>query len=222
MRARRAIRGGLLVGAALLLGACQFNPTPWRPSSTPNGHDVGVVGDSLTWGAETGGGFPNPAPARLRDALDAAGYGSSVYSLTGFHTDLLVDVTSWPQTPDIVVVALGTNDAHNQAVPLARYLTNIRTFLDRTPAACDVLVNINPATTWGLDVTAPDYNDGLEGLGAERADAVVVDWASIALAHPEYLSSDGVHGNAEGQAAYRQAIVGGVDACAQKLETAAA
>ena len=218
MRARRAIRCGLLVGAALLLGACQFPPTPWRPSLTPNGHDVGVVGDSLTWGAETGGGFPDPAPARLRDALDAAGY----YSMSGFDTGFLADVTDWPQTPDIVVVALGTNDAHNQSIPLDRYLTNIRSFLDRTPAACDVLVNINPATAWGLDVTAPDYNDALEGLGAERSDAVIVDWATIAIAHPEYLSSDGVHGNDEGQAAYRQAIVDGVDACAQELDLPAA
>lgn len=206
---------------------CTPGPVSTRRALPPDqrervGDGVGIVGDSLTWGAETGGGFPDPAPARLRDALDAAGYGSSIYSLIGFNTDLLADVTAWPQTPDIVVVALGTNDSHNQSVPLDRYVTNIRTFLDRTPEACTVLVNINPAPAWDLDVTAPAYNAALEGLAAERPDAVVVDWASTAVAHPEYLSSDGVHGNEEGQAAYRQAIVGGVDACAQEIHLAAA
>lgn len=213
-RGRRAV----VLAFVVVLTSCQFHAPAWTAAPVPNGIDVGVVGDSLTYRAETGGGFSTPLPHRLTDDLTAAGYGSSVFGLVGFHTDVLDDLADWPApAPDIVVVALGTNDAHNTFVPVDRYVTNLVTFLDRTPAACTVLVTVIQSPAWGLDVTAPAYNQALRDLAATRPATVVVDWTSVAAAHPEYFIEDQIHTNEAGQAAYRALMLDGVGQCAALL-----
>jgi lysophospholipase L1-like esterase len=212
--ARVVLLSLLLVG----LTACQFCPPSWTIPAESNGLEVGVVGDSLTWRAETGGGFVRPTPHYLTDELVGAGDDASVFGFVGFNTDALDDLTDWPSPgPDIVVVALGTNDAHNRFVPVDRYTTNLTTFLDRTPSACSVLVTVIESPAWGLDVTAPAYNQSLRDLAATRPATVVVDWTSVAAAHPEYFVEDQIHTNEAGQAAYRALMLDGVAQCAAIL-----
>lgn len=42
---------------------------------------------------------------------------------------------------------------------------------------------------------------------------VIVDWGAMVAAHPEYLSSDGVHGTAAGNEARALAVDAAVDRC---------
>lgn len=202
----------LVVVAALGVAGCLPAPPAWVGSSGPG---VLVVGDSLVNGAQTGGGLDSSDPDRFLDeALNSAGYRASVSKMIGASTGDLVMAKPLPSpAPDVVVVALGTNDMHDGAVPVATAVGNIEAYLDEAGAVCSVVVTIVDEPSWGLDVTAPLFNAALVGLAESRPGVLVADWAAVVDGHPEFLGSDGVHHTVEGQAAYRALIVDAADRC---------
>ena len=203
---------GTLALVAALASACLPAPSPWVGPPAPVAR-VGVIGDSLTFAAEYGPGLPDTAdpatPHDLSDALVDAGYAASLSALIGATTEDLVELPDWPEpVADVVVIALGSNDRNEGAVPVTAMAANLEGYLARWPDACVVLVTIAETSPWQLDVYAPEWNAHL----ASRAD-VLADWTAVTVEHPEYLLSDGVHHTPDGRAAYRQLIVDSVGGC---------
>ncbi len=76
-------------------------------------------------------------------------------------------------------------------------------------------MNINTVTTsWGLNKSGPFYNAMLHNIANAAGGRVrVANWASVVLAHPEYLSAGGPHLTDAGATAYRNLMMLGVANC---------
>ena len=154
----------------------------------PQAPSVAVVGDSLVFQSQR---TMHGTETWITDDLVASG----MYGWVTGHTGLTV-AGAYPAVwdtpsreglvPDVLVLALGTNDMHvlpetgqprttpEDARPL------IRAWLGEVPAGCVKL--IGPAesiTGWGLDVTAPAWNTMLTEEAALHADAAYVPWMPL-------------------------------------------
>lgn len=190
-----------------------------------------MIGDSITYQAQWG--TPTGTTRKLTSALTNLGFSASTSAATGANTDDLFgkvrrsDFTGFPSpNADVQIIALGTNDAHDDGfgVPLDRFESNLRAWIDLQPGTCFGLVNIyTGATSWGMNVTAPTYNEAINRIVADHPNVYLIDWSSYALAHPDlYLDPTGVHpGTAAGQAAYRFFIAVGAATCAASLNATA-
>jgi len=176
-----------------------------------------VFGDSLTYSIEhgPGWGFNNQF---LTDELVANGYSASISSWIGATTRDLPAVA--PQVPapgaDIMVIALGSNDMRvnattgTTAVPLAEALGHITTAIDEVGASCNVLVTVAETEPWGLDTSAPTYNETLRNL----PNVIIADWAPLVAANPDFVvGTDGVHLTPAGSDAYRALFHVAIDSC---------
>jgi hypothetical protein len=160
----------------------------------------------------------------LTDSLTNGGFHVSTSDMIGAKTPDLFGadgskLTGFPDPgADIEIIGLGTNDANNLAVPVAQYEANLRNWIDaQSTTTCFWLVNIyTGATSWGLDVTAPAYNAALNRIAADDPTVHIADWNAQALAHQSTYFDDPTqpHGNATGQAAYRNMITLLAAACA--------
>jgi lysophospholipase L1-like esterase len=192
----------------------------------PAGLKVGVIGDSLTQDIENGPGVDDTGMQFLTDEIVATGRRGSVVAMIGATTADLSGV-NWPgaDNPDIAVIGLGTNDgridldsgAPRFSVSVIR--GNIETYLARTNPQCTVLVNVIEASPadWRLDISGPEINAMLADE-AQQNGYLLVDWNSTAAANPAYIKADGVHHTPEGRAAYTDAILDGIEQCAQEIE----
>jgi GDSL-like Lipase/Acylhydrolase family len=232
-RRRRVV---VLAAIVPLLGGCLFTPGPWTRPVSPTGHRVAVVGDSITVEAEEGVAF-DPTQHVLTDDLTRHGDGASVDAAIGADTNDLFKkpFTSAPfpaPGPDILVMALGTNDAHPPRlngtfvgtapqVPLSQSKSNLETYLASSPATCVILVNVyTNVRSWSLDVNGPLYNQMLDAISANSSGRVrVADWNALATRHPEWLSHGGPHLTTTGVSAYRGLIELSVAACASTTST---
>jgi len=205
--------------AVLALAGCQLPGSipsgwTWVTTMTDPSARVAVVGDSLTWQAEHGSSSTtDPYYQRhyLIDALDAQGWAARVAAKSGATTTSLSMWGQWASPPDVIVMALGTNDNY-YSMPMTTSVTNIRTYLGRWPNACVVYVGVVPSVPRGIADTAPAWNDWLASEAAARG-GVFVDWAGISTGHPDWFMSDLLHHTAAGQQAYRQAITDGIQRC---------
>jgi hypothetical protein len=183
-----------------------------------------VVGDSLTYQAEHGTA-PDPSYAThiLTDELNTAGYATRVAARSGADTRSLRMWAGWQTPPDIVVMALGTNDRRWAPVPgmvptgfpfqLHISQPNVVNYLNHWPNTCMVLVGVTERPNkWRHDVYGPYWNRWLRYYAGLRG-GVFVDWAGISAGHPEWFVADQLHHTAAGQAAYRAAITKGVESC---------
>jgi hypothetical protein len=221
---------GATVVAACLLAACLPPADPWTaPTATGvgNGHHVGVIGDSITFQAQWGSGDGTP---QLTNALTGLGFSASLSAWLGADTDDLYGVVRPSQfngfpspNADVQIIGLGTNE-HKDAVPVDRFESNLRTWIDAQPGTCFGLINVyTGATSWNLDVFGPAYNDAINRIVADHANVHLIDWNSFALAH-RYLYADPTSPHpdtAAGQAAYRFFIAVGAATCAQSLDATA-
>src|SRR5680860_1053144 len=176
------------------------------------GADVVVIGDSLVFQADRGDQVGDETQY-LKEALEDGGYDAEVIGNIGLSLPI-ADQSVWPevvaQPPDILVVALGTNDSHNGASPLSTSRSILSRWLSQVPEACVVLVEVSSTTdSWGLDVYAPPFNAMLHEVAADHPNAHVVEWAPDA----SRLEADGIHLSEEGREAYRQTIISGVEDC---------
>lgn len=160
-----------------------------------------AVGDSIT----AGYGALHPWPSILADTLGT----SSVigFGLTGWRADLQVAWDTYMRQrirdtqPDIVFVALGTNDWIEQRDPVA-YAADMHTVVDRieddAPTTDVVLIHM-PRPLWPeKPITYATYGAQLAEV-ADSTGAAILDWGAAWDAMPELRQPDGVHPSPAGQ-----------------------
>ena len=98
---------------------------------------------------------------------------------------------------DVVVFSLGTNSYIEEAdvEELINYCGDRPNFW---------------ITTYGV---ANDSNEKTRNVIARHDRSFMIDWESVALAHPGYILADGLHPNAEGSVAYAQCIHDTINEC---------
>jgi lysophospholipase L1-like esterase len=111
--------------------------------------------------------------------------------------------------PRVIHVSLGTNDDPNQ---VSVFRAAIREVMDVAGARrCVVWTNIVRPPVAGASYAG--YNRALAAESRPRDNLRVVNWARMVHTHPEWLSSDRVHVNAEGYQARAKAIAQSVRRC---------
>jgi len=155
------------------------------PTTTPHGA-VRAIGDSVMLGAR---------PILLQalgpnSAVDAAVSRQVTYAIQA--------VQKWDQLgqiPDVLIIHLGTNGTFNeqQCDALMQASTKIRKVL---------MVTNKVPRRW------QDTNNTVIGDCSRRnPNAVLVDWYSYSIDHPEWFAPDGYHLKPEGAAGYAHLIV---------------
>jgi lysophospholipase L1-like esterase len=176
----------------------------WSLSEGPH-HDNGYV---PVMAARVGSGIRTP------DCLASTGCTSSGYWKTKLAT-LLTKID-----PDVVVTDLGINDTASAGTATtlgyASYGRKIDWFMRLIPGGRRVLWTNLPCS-----IEPPARLTGCRTVNIELARAasrwsnlVVLDWASKASGHPEYMSSPGkdVHLSPAGQSAWARLVTAALDA----------
>ncbi len=215
-----SVLGGIVV-SLLVVGLVRRDDAASAPR-------VAVVGDSLTMQASWA----------IDDRLGADGWLVAVSGRNGAtigdQYDQIISYTGFDGA-EVLVVALGTNNAYYVTVDDDRRVGRAQTVdeLERTvhdvlvgPAdrtwelsvRCLVWVNVRDDTTGlQLDAQAPALNAEIEAHAeAERADGrqmIVADWAGRSRGHDEWFVADGVHLTPEGQQAYAELMAETVATC---------
>lgn len=214
---RRSAAVAIVAGCLVLATACQSGVWMGDPDAT----SVSVMGDSLVWQAEGNASLDDPQQRLLAEELVASGYRAHVSGWIGEtiaagHVDLWPLVASEPGL-DIVVIALGTNDAGRE-YPLADSRAALQTWLaDAAHVGCVALVGVNEqATGWGLDVSGPPFNAMLAEEAALAPNAIFVPWEPDLDIH----GHDGdVHFSTDAaRAQYRATLHAAADQCAATLD----
>ena len=174
------------------------------------GRTVAILGDSLTVQAR----------AHLRtllaaDALKVAalyGEGMSGGPLSdGMGSPIMPAVVAEyaEDPPDVVVVALGTNDVWQPGVGPASFERSWHAMTRAFDDSCVVGVTATE-TTAAVRYDARDA-EAVNRVIRRTAD-VVVDWAELG-ADPRYTGTDHIHLTTEGRGRFAQLIARGVDRC---------
>ena len=189
---------------------------------------VAVVGDSLTAQAT----WP------IIDDLNNHGFNTTVAGVNGatvLDQARQLESLTLPGSTDIIVVALGTNNAffatstderHRDLSDSGRDIHDTLTKLFEPPAGqqwtpsteCVVWVNVSDQSpVLALDKNGPAINkfidDEVSAARAKGHRVVVADWAGTSRSHPDWFLQDRVHLTPEGERAYAQVIRGAVDRC---------
>jgi lysophospholipase L1-like esterase len=150
------------------------------------------------------------AAIRTEDCLVAVDCATTDYWKTRLG-ELLPEVS-----PDVVVTNLGVNDTAGvgtaETAGSAGYPGKIDWFMELLPEDTPVLWTNLPCDLLE-DVRADAcalVNDALADAVDRWPNLVVLDWATAAAGHPDYLG-DIVHLSEEGQAAWTELVVGALD-----------
>jgi acyl-CoA thioesterase-1 len=216
--------------ALAIAGGCAAPPpdvkpsTPAVPSPPPTPAattTIAVLGDSLSagYGLPESDAFPAVVESLLRER------GRSVRVLnagvSGDTTAGGLNRLDWilRQTPEILVVELGGNDAL-RGQPLENIEANLRAIVKgaRAAGARVLLLGMDLPTNYG-----PDYSSGFAAIYERIADdegvALVPGFMREVGLDPSLLQADGLHPTAEGQRRLAARLTGPLE---QLLEEAAA
>jgi lysophospholipase L1-like esterase len=165
--------------------AAKHKPAPARATGP-----VSAIGDSVMLGAagELERQVPNLTYIDAEVGLQAAG---------------AIDVLRWRQASgqlgEVVVVSIGNN-----GIFTAEQFDEMMGVLEGVPRV--VIVNVNVPRVW------EQPNNEVLAEGVQRyPNAVLVDWYSASVEHPEYFVEDGVHLQIEGQRVYATLIADAID-----------
>lgn len=186
------------------------SPTGEGPTSVTS---VVMVGDSITEAStdELQGVFASAGITDVR--IDAergrrieVGNGKGSGPLSGMNT--VYQLLSEGLTPDVWVIALGTNDVGSYPSAEA-YGTLIDGLLQMIPIDTPLVwVNVD-RPQYADDTTV--FNQVLEGRIAARGSAVVADWFALASdPNADLLRSDDLHPNNDGQQAFAVMTLGAI------------
>jgi lysophospholipase L1-like esterase len=207
-----------VLGLALALSSC-LTISDW--SGDPGAPRVAVIGDSLVFLSERSDSVDGAQ--MITDELVANGLQAWVTGWIGLTVDFAYPVVWNDQSradlaPDVVVIALGTNDMAVDPASGATAATiddarlTVRAWLDEVRAACVRLIGpAESVTEWGLDITSPAWNAMLTEEAERHPDARFVPWEPLS----EWTDGGRTpHMTPEGQAAYRDLIVSEAVECA--------
>jgi lysophospholipase L1-like esterase len=112
-----------------------------------------------------------------------------------------------PPLSSYIVVSLGTNDP---PAAVAAFRDDVARLLD--------LIGPNRCVIWATIWRQGAPNDAFNAVLRDAADANhrvrLVEWAEMVQAHPDWLASDGVHGNEEGYRQRAHAVAEAAKGCA--------
>ena len=180
-------------------------PPPLATTAAAEIHTIAMVGDSITVGSQDAleAGF---GTLGLDAAVINAESGRRMVAGVRISSGLeAVDEITAAGTPDLWVIALGTNDVANY-LP-AEYADVINALLADIPADAPV-VWVDTYLDDYQDLAA-QFNDVLRTVLAARGNATVVDWASIAS--EDGVLTDGVHPSRSGGQEFTRRVVAAVD-----------
>jgi lysophospholipase L1-like esterase len=164
-------------------------PTTTTSAPVPLGTKVGIVGDSLTEGVRT----------RLPPLAARYGFDLKIDALSGRDVEAgLTPLTKLKPGRDLVVVALGTNDARASLTveaAQARIEQMLAVVGDKTPV---LWVNIYRSDTKDASAAARRFDLALDAEAASRPQLTVLDWSSYIEGRKELLGADGIHLTAAG------------------------
>lgn len=181
-------RWHLAVGSALIIGLLLgFLRATAPPAAQPEAtQDVQVIGDSLSVDSR-----PYLSPTWGSRAKDDR----ALWTAQTLISDVAANLD-----PDVLVLALGSNDVAHRRRSMARA---IRTSNRNTAGVGCVIF-----TTVKVDGVTPFYNRQWRRFALRfnnalwSSDAQVANWNKEATDHPAYFVSDGLHMNTVGQMAY--------------------
>ena len=138
--------------------------------------NIVAVGDSVMLGA---------APA-LRNDFAGIYIDAKVSRYVGAGLDIFRGINNEGRLGDVVIVGLGTNGPitgyyESETKALIDYLGNRKIYW---------INNYAPGISW-ID----ENNAYLEKLAKEHPNIIIIDWASIAAKHRDWLGDDGIHPN---------------------------
>ena len=149
----------------------------------PQGTNAVAVGDSVMLGAS--------------GALTSAMPGMRVDAKVGRQFDSVLNVVSWYESegliPGPLVVHAGTNGTFTDG--------DLDRLMEIAGDRKVLLVNARVARPW-QDLV----NQRLAAAAQRHPNAVLVDWYSLASAHPEWFANDGAHLKTAGAAAFAELI----------------
>lgn len=171
-------------------------PTPDKehrpaPNSKPNNEtennsiinqdNITAIGDSVMLGAAPA--IQNKFPNCIIDAKESR-------QLTDCF-DIVQNLNSEGKLYNKVIIALGTNGDFNKSdgQKLLDYLGKDR--------------QVYWITTYGKTLTwQNNVNDTIKKLAESNSNVTIIDWSSVIRSKPNWLYSDGIHLNSDGQARY--------------------
>jgi hypothetical protein len=189
------MRISLALALAVGIAAAVFAVSRDETTSAASG-PVTLVGDSLNVGIEP----------YLRDELD--GWTIDAHDRVGRSTaEGIAELRSLGGTAaPIVVVSLGTNDAHGSENEFRQLVAQAVELVG--PERCLVWATIV------RDGTARDgFNEVLADAAAEHVNVRLVDWAAIVTDDPSALGPDAVHGTPDGYALRASGTSRAIRAC---------
>lgn len=162
--------------------------TATTPKSDADLRNIACIGDSVMLGSAM----------EIKQVLPDCYIDAKVSRYVGDGVGIIKQMDSKGILGHTVLVALGTNG------PLdGQYEKQTKEFLKYLgPDRQIYWVNTYcPKTGW------QDSNNAyLQKIAAEHSNVHIIDWASIAAQHPEWLSGDGIHPNDQGTKVYAQLI----------------
>lgn len=174
------MRRALLIGvAALVLAGCRVTPPPEKSCT------VGVLGDSLTVGAQ--------GPGRLEDAFEAVGCEIAwVDAATGRRTSqgvaLLEERNATEVLPYALVIGLGTNDG-TEADEIGEYIDRVMALANGRKVAWIDVAHLPVRGT---------VNPVLALKARQYPDLSVIGWNGPYWANPSWRARDGIHATSVG------------------------
>lgn len=188
---RAAITASLLAVGGLVLSACY--------RGNLGGPRTGIVGDSITV-------LSTPDI----EADIAPNYAYQVQATNGYtiaqgEAELRAIDTDPAGSPVDVVINLGSNDAVQQNPNWQTDWNNL--IAEADPAGCVILTTLRPILDYQRAIPiADDINGEIARLVQSDPHVHELDWATFSDDHPQDISPDAVHPNAQGQDAYASMV----------------
>ncbi len=171
------------------------------PAQVPTGVDprLFVIGDSVLLGAQSA------------IAAREAGWHLTVYAQEGLSTLGAASVITAQKAAigDLVIVALGNNDAGNPTT-FGHRIDGVLQAIG--PVRRVVWVNLRQFASW-----TPAMNQQLTAATGRWPNLVIADWSARATPNPGLVYGDGLHLTPAGQAAMAQLIAEQVSAFVQQV-----
>ena len=156
---------------------------------------VVVVGDSLTAGAQD----------QIEDAIGGSVKVDGLPAATiRARLETIRDVAA--RDPEVVIVALGTNDGFFGTPDPGGDAALVLDLLDRV--RCVRWIGVA-----GVKDRPALVNIPIAEAVAEHRNAVLLDWAGVAEGHPEWFQPDGIHHTPAGMDAFAAFIADAVRGC---------